>query len=622
MIDDATLDRLLAHVQKPARYVGQEWNSITKDWRQAEVTLALAYPDVYEIGMSNLGLAILYDVVNRDERFLAERVYAPWADMEGAMRAAGVPLYALESHRPLREFDVIGFTLQYELTYTNILSMLDLAGLPVRAAERTAEMPLVIAGGSGAYNPEPMADFFDLFVIGEGEEVLIELLECVSAWKRAGGRHQPNGREALLREAARIEGIYVPRFYRVRYQADGTVAAIEPTVVEAPPRVRKRIVPTLGPAPTRPVVPHIEAVHDRGMIEIQRGCSRGCRFCQAGIIYRPIRERPAQEVLAAIEALLASTGYDEVSLISLSSSDHSAIAEIVEKAMARHAQPGLAISLPSLRIDSFSVRLAEMIESRRKTGFTFAPEAGSQRLRDVINKGITEEEILATAEAVFSSGWNRIKLYFMLGLPTETEEDVSEMARLIMALRSVGRRIRHKAVEIAVSVATFVPKPHTPFQWEPLAPREVVMARQEALHRATQSREVRLSWPTWETTWLEALLSRGDRRLGRVIEAAWRLGARFDAWAECFQPTLWERALQESGLDPTFYTARRRSREEVLPWSVVDVGVSDTFLWREYERALRGELSPDCRLTCHQCGIMASFARERARIPREAWGCP
>jgi len=622
-IAQEALEALLAQVQKPARYIGQEWNSVVKDWAATRVRLALAYPDTYEIGMSNLGLALLYDLVNRRPEFVAERVYAPWTDMEAAMRQAGTPLFSLETRRTLDEFDIIGFSLQHELNFTNVLNMLDLAGLPVRAAERDARAPLVIAGGSCTYNPEPLADFVDCFVIGEGEEVLIELLETVGAWKAAHPAPDHSDRERLLLALARIPGIYVPALYVVEYAENGVIAAIRPARDGAPARVLKRIMPQLGPAPTKPIVPLMQTVHDRAMVEIQRGCSRGCRFCQAGMIYRPIRERPVAETLDTIDAIIASTGHSEVSLVSLSSSDHSGIAEIVQQTMARHAEEGLSVSLPSLRIDSFSVQLAKMIQSTRKTGFTFAPEAGSQRLRDVINKGVTEDDLLRTAEAAFESGWNRIKLYFMVGLPTETDEDILEIGRLIREIYARGKRTRGRSIEIGVSLSTFVPKPHTPFQWVGLAQREDVERRQRLLRdQIARARGVHLSWSGWDETWLEAIMARGDRRLGAVIYRAWRTGARFDAWSECFRPDAWRQAFSDERLDPDFYTHRQRQRDEVLPWEPIDCGVTRAFLWREYERALSGDLSPDCRADCYHCGVLTAWGATRKGLPDKAWGCP
>ena len=615
-LSEERLQQLLGNVQKPLRYVGQEWNSITRDWAGASVRLALAYPDLYEIGMSNLGLAILYDLVNRRDGWLAERVYAPWTDMEAAMRAAGVPLYALESRHAVADFDVVGFSLQYELNYTNVPNMLDLAGLAPLAADRPAALPLVIAGGSGTYNPEPLADLFDALVIGEGEEVLPDLLAAVEAFKADHGPDSAKG--DLLRRLAAIDGLYVPSLY---VPQEG--GAAQPLADWTPPRARRRIARRLVPVPARPIVPTMQVVHDRAVVEIQRGCTRGCRFCQAGMIYRPVRERPVEEVLAAVDAVLANTGHAEVGLLSLSSSDHSGIAEIVQGVLARHGGRRVAVSLPSLRIDSFSVQLAEMIQSTRKTGFTFAPEAGSQRLRDVINKGVTEEDLLRAAEAAFGAGWTRIKLYFMIGLPTETDEDVMEMARLIRSLQALGRRVRGRTVDIGVSVSTFVPKPHTPFQWAPLAERETIARRQSLLREHARGRGIHLSWSDWDGTWLEALLSRGDRRLGRVLIRAWRLGARFDAWGEHFRPDLWRRALEEEGIDDRAYTSRERCVDEPLPWDVIDVGVNRAYLAREWQRAACGEVTGNCRRECRGCGILATYATAPAGAGTDpSWRCP
>lgn len=613
-ITQQVLDRILPKVARPARYTGHEWNSVTKDWDEVEVKVVLAYPDIYEVGMSNLGLMILYDILNREGGVLAERVYAPWIDMEKAMRRAGIPLYSLESRRSLAEFDIIGFSLQYELNYTNVLNMLDLAGLAPLAAERGDADPLIIGGGSCTYNAEPVADFFDLLVIGEGEEVLLELVRAYREFRVSGpsttlrtscGLRVTKG--DFLREAAKIEGIYVPSLYDVRYHDDGTVAAVEALVPEAKARVRKCTVGTLPPAPTRLVVPYIEVIHDRAMIEIQRGCTQGCRFCQAGFIYRPLRERPLEEVLETVEDMLKETGYEELALVSLSSSDHSQIEPMVRQLTTCYQHPPLAISLPSLRIDSFSVELAEMFQGRRKTGLTFAPEAGSQRLRDVINKNVTEEDLLRTAEAAYSSGWRRIKLYFMMGLPTETLEDVAAIVDLVKKARAIGRRHQGKRTQVNVSLATFVPKPFTPFQWLPLADEGSLEEKQGLLRRGLRGPGISFSWQDPRTTLLEAALSRGDRRLGQVIRRAWQSGAKFDAWDEFFDEGLWWRAFTEAGLDPNFYARRERAFDEVLPWDHIDVGVRKEFLIGEYSRSLQGETTIDCREGCVDCGVSDVF---------------
>lgn len=615
-VDRETIRRLLSRVERPARYAGGELNAVVKDWDEAEVTLALAYPDVYEIGMSNLGLALLYDVVNRQESYVAERVYAPWDDMAEALEETSVPLYSLETFHPLHAFDVVGFSLQHELTYTNILTMLRLGRIPLLAGERAEEDPLVIAGGSGAYNPEPLAAFFDAFCVGEGEEAILDLLDLVRRARAGAWR-----RESLLRALAQIPGYYVPALYDVESTPDGT-AIPRPACAAAPPIVTKRIVPRLEPLPTKPIVPAMRVVHDRAMLEIQRGCSRGCRFCQAGMIYRPIRERAVGEIIQAVDELLANTGYDEVSFVSLSSSDHSGIETLVAETLQRHGANGVGVSLPSLRTDAFSVGLANSVQQTRKSGLTFAPEAGSQRLRDVINKGITEQDLLETATAAFSKGWNRIKLYFMLGLPTETDEDALEIARLINAIRDLGRQMRGRRVEISVTLSTFVPKPHTPFQWEPLADKAVILRRQRLIREHAGGRGIKLSWSDWDATWLEALISRGDRRLGPVIRRAWELNARFDAWQERFQPELWHHALEDCQVDPTWYTSGWQPGTP-LPWGMISAGVNESFLLRERERAFESTISADCREHCHACGILTAL---RERYPdatqRTTWECP
>ncbi len=615
-IDREVIRRLLTRVERPARYAGGELHAIIKDWPETRVRLALAYPDVYEIGMSNLGLALLYDTVNQLPWALAERVYAPWDDMAQAMAEEQVPLYSLETFTPLDQFDVVGFSLQHELTYTNILSMLSLAGIPLEADQRTTDSPLVIAGGSGAYNPEPLTRFFDAFFVGEGEEAIVDLLSQVDRAKAARW-----DRPTLLRSLAEIPGTYVPALYSAAPAADGT-SIPHPSTPTVPKRITKRIMTVLPPVPTWPLVPAMRIVHDRAMVEIQRGCSRGCRFCQAGMIYRPIRERPVGEIVDAVDQILANTGYDEVSFVSLSSSDHSGISELVAETLQRHGAHGVGVSLPSLRTDAFSVELAESIQQTRKSGLTFAPEAGSQRLRDVINKGVTEQDLIETASAAFGRGWNRIKLYFMLGLPTETDEDALEIARLITTIRDLGRKMRGRRVEISVSLSTFVPKPHTPFQWEPLASQEDIVRRQRLIRERAGGRGTKLSWSDWDATWLEAMISRGDRRLGPVIQTAWERGARFDAWQERFRPEIWREALAACGVDASWYTDGR-AKGQPLAWGHISAGVTEAFLLRERQRAFQGIVSPDCRQQCQACGILTSLGERYAEAAqRSAWECP
>lgn len=595
------LNDILHQVQKPARYTGGEWNSIVKDWDKTSIKVALIYPDLYEIGMSNIALPILYDLLNRQPDVLAERVFAPWVDMEAAMRTAGIPLFTLESKHPLKDFDLIGFSLGYELTYTNVLNMLHLSQIPVLASERDDSHPVVIAGGSCAINPEPMADFIDLFVIGDGEEVLLELLDSFRDWKKQG---KGALKKQLLRQVATIPGIYVPSLYHVEYQANGLPKSINPTVAEAKPAIQRRIVTKLPPPVTKPVVPYIEVIHDRGSIETQRGCSRGCRFCQAGIMYRPVRERPQQEVLEAAGELIANCGYNEVSLVSLSTSDYPGIDELITSLSHRYQSYNLALSLPSLRIDSFSVKLVDSLPSHKKTGLTFAPEAGSERLRQAINKGIPEEQILQTAATAFNRGWTGLKLYFMLGLPTETNEDIVNIVHLVDKIRSLGGKAEGKNPWLRISLSNFVPKPHTPFQWAAQENGQQLRAKHELLKQGLHRKGTKLSWQDPSVSLLEAALSRGDRRLGKVIYRAWQLGCIFDAWSEHFNYDNWLNAFEQAGVEPGFYAQRKRSLDELLPWAHIDVGVTTAFLKHENQRTLEGRETPDCHFeTCNTCGL-------------------
>ena len=593
------LDKILHQVSKPARYTGGEWNSIIKDWDNTPIRIALIYPDTYEIGMSNMALPILYELLNSQPDVLAERAFAPWVDMDAAMREADIPLFSLETRHPLREFDIIGFSLGYELTYTNVLNMLDLAGIPVLAEARNDSHPLIIAGGSCALNPEPMADFIDLFVIGDAEEVLFELLD---SYRKQQHPSRKAIKEELLHQMATIPGIYVPSLYQVAYQPDGRVKSITPTVAEASATIQRRIVSKLPPPVTRPVIPYIEVVHDRGAVEIQRGCSHGCRFCQAGMIYRPIRERPQQEVLTAIEELTINCGYSDVSLVSLSTSDYPDIDRLV--AAITQCHHNLALSLPSLYINSFSVELMDSLPAHKKTGLTFAPEAGSERLRRVINKNVTEDMLLNTAATAFERDWTGLKLYFMLGLPGETMDDIENIINLVDKVRTMSRKTRKRTPQIRVNVSTFVPKPHTPFQWVAQSNEPELSAKHELLKQGLRRKGIKLSWQDPEVSLLEATLSRGDRRLGKVIYRAWQLGCTFDSWDEHFNYQNWLRAFTEEGLDPGFYAHRNRSLDELLPWAHIDVGVTADFLKQEYQNSREEIETGDCRTgACNACGL-------------------
>lgn len=618
-IDERKLDRILANVQKPARYIGGEFNSEIKDWADPRLRtkVALVFPDVYDLGMSNMGLAILYDILNRQrDDTLAERVFAPWPDMEAAMRQAGLPLYSLETKRELTDFDLIGITLPYEQLYSNVLSVLDLAGMPLLSLERDARYPLVCAGGNATFNPEPMADFIDFFVLGEGEDVILEIILVMREVEGAD-------RETQLRRLAQIPGVYVPRFYSPSYYEDGTLAHIEPLVDEAEPFIVKRIAPLLPPPVTRFIVPFVDVVFNRASIEIQRGCTRGCRFCQAGMIFRPVRERSLAELLETVDAIVRETGHEELGLLSLSSSDYTQIGPLVQAVAEKYGEQALSVSLPSLRIETVSVDLLDMLTGGRKTGFTFAPEAATDRMRNVINKYIATEDLLRVADEVYQRGWRLIKLYFMIGQPTETDEDVLAIAQLGKRVLEIGRKYHGKKAQVRLGVSTFVPKPHTPFQWAPLAELDDIRRKQALMRRELQgARGVIFNWNDPQESLLEAFLSRGDRRLGAVIKTAWEMGAKFDAWGDQFRPEAWLEAFAAHGLDPAWYAHRPRLADEVFPWDHIDAGVQKRWLLLDWYSAQKGETKVDCREHCYHCGILTAFKGLRANTPPPAWECP
>jgi len=616
-----TLDRLLPWVQKPGRYTGGEWNSIHKVWDDVSVHVALAFPDVYEMGMSNLGLAILYDILNSRANVLAERVYAPWVDMETVLRRERLPLFSIESRRPIRDFDILGFSLAYEQLFTNVLNMLDLSEIPLRTRDRDLEHPLVIAGGCGALNPEPMHAFIDAFVIGDGEEAVQDVVIAYSEWKRlVGSEDGVADRMDLLRLLARIPGVYVPVLYETTNDSDGLFQTLHPVYPDVPPRVTKRVVSRLPQPVKHPIVPFVEPVHDRAVVEIQRGCSRGCRFCQAGMVYRPIRERSVDEVLHAVRETAANTGFDEVAFLSLSASDYSGITELVDGMLEDPELHGYRVSLPSLRIESFSVDLLDKLaRTGRRGGFTFAPEAATDRLRRVINKPIDTDAMLQVADDVFSRGWTTLKLYFMIGHPTQTAEDVAAVVSLARRVRDIGRSHCGKRARVRVSASTFVPKPHTPFQWEPLEEKDELQNQIALLRRGIRGPSLDLSWNDPTESLIEATLARGDRQFADVIERAWQSGAKFDAWQEHFDAQAWHKAFEDSGLDPERVARRQRKLDEHLPWDHIDVGVRKEFLAEERHRSQRSETSADCREICHNCGVVRTFGQDRGNA---VWGCP
>ncbi|UCF29095.1 MAG: TIGR03960 family B12-binding radical SAM protein [Chloroflexota bacterium] len=614
---EARLQRILPTVRKPGRYTGGELNQVLKDWDQVDTHVALVFPDIYDLGMSNLGLAILYEILNRRQDTLAERVFSPWIDMEAALRDSGIPLYSLESKHPVADFDILGISLPYETLYTNTLNMLDLAGIPLFSAQRTETDPLIIAGGHATFNPEPMHPFIDAFVIGEGEEVINEIVDTHQDWKLNGST-----RDSLLEDLALLEGVYVPSFYETRYNDDDTLAGIDKINQAASLPVLKRIVPELPPPPTKLIVPYVDTVHNRIPIEIMRGCTRGCRFCHAGMVTRPVRERSVEEIVEAIEEGVANTGFEEIGLLSLSSSDYTHILDLVKAVNQRFSGRHLSISLPSLRIETVSVDLMDQIMDERRSGFTLAPEAATEKMRQIINKPVSTQQVLDTAREVYSRGWPTLKLYFMIGHPSETLEDVQAIIDLCKAVLKEGRQVIGRRAKLHAGVSTFVPKPHTPFQWSPSDTKESILAKQELLKSQLRGKGLKLTWTDPDETMVEAWLSRGDRRLAEVVYQAWLHGAKFDAWKDQHDFQAWMNAFDKVGLNPDFYTHRERNVTEVLPWDHISTSVRKQFMVQDLFHSQEGETLDDCRHSCYACGVLPTFADARREHPGEGWGCP
>lgn len=611
------LEKILPHVEKPGRYTGGELNQVVKGWDEVTTHFALLFPEIYDLGMSNLGWMILYDVLNRREDLLAERAFLPWTDMEKAMRSSNIPLYSLETKHPLAGFDIIGISLPYESLYTNMLNALNLAGLPLRSQKRSKEDPLIIAGGHAAFNPEPVAPFIDAFVIGEGEEVILEIVDTHQAWKKQDG-----AKNDLLQALNEIEGVYIPSFYRPHYHQDGTFSHLEKLSDQAKDRIIKRIVPELPPPPTDLIVPYVDIVHNRAPLEIMRGCTRGCRFCHAGMVNRPVRERPVQETIQSMEEMVAKTGFSEIGLLSLSSSDYTNIVGLAERARDHFQDAHISIALPSLRIETISVTLMDALAEKRRSGFTLAPEAATDRIRNLINKPISDQQLLQTAQEIYKRGWHTIKLYFMIGFPTERMSDVKAIADLSKAVRDVGEKVIGRRAKVHASISTFVPKPHTPFQWVPCIDQDQIQRKIECLQKELRGWGLKLSWNDPQETIHEAWLSRGDRRMAEVIHRVWQNGGKFDAWEEHFGYQLWIDAFQETGLDPSFYAHRQRSTEERFPWDHIDIGVKKSFLLEDYQWGKEGKTRPDCREQCYACGILPTYSQLRRTHPGDIWKCP